>query len=137
MKILKDRELKISERLNSAEKDEQAAKKTLEEYQKQLADARVQAQEIVDKAMKQAQKEHDLSIEQTKREIEQMRKTAKEDIERERERAAQHLKDEVVLLSMQAASKVIAANLDSDANEKLINEFVEKLDKSKLGDLSC
>lgn len=66
-----------------------------------------------------------------------MRKNAKEDLVREREQAAIQLKGEVVSLSMAAASKIISANMDKTANQKLVGEFIEKLDKDKLGGLSC
>ncbi|MBB5337013.1 F0F1 ATP synthase subunit B [Pectinatus brassicae] len=137
MKILHERRAKIINSLQAAENDEKKAQQTLAEYQKQLADARITAQEIVDKATKRAQEEHDASIAQTKQEIEQMRKNAKEDIARERDHAAVQLKGEVVSLSILAASKIVAANMDNAANEKLVGEFIEKLDKDKLGGLSC
>ncbi len=137
MKVLHERQAKIANSIESAENDEQKAKQVLDEYQKQLADARIAAQNIVDKATKRAQEEHDAYIEQTKQEIEQMRKNAKEDLIREREHAALQLKGEVVSLSMAAASKIISANMDKAANQKLVGEFIEKLDKDKLGGLSC
>ena len=137
MKVLHERQAKIANSIESAKNDEQKAKQVLAEYQKQLADARIAAQSIVDKAAKRAQEEHDAYIEQTKQEIEQMRKNAKEDLVREREQAAIQLKGEVVSLSMAAASKIISANMDKTANQKLVGEFIEKLDKDKLGGLSC
>lgn len=137
VKVLKEREEKIAKSINAAEADEEKAKQLLEDYKKQLADARIQAQEIVDKANKRAQEEYDASVAETKREIEQMRKAAKEDIARERELAVAQLRGEMVALSMQAASKIIAANMDSKANEKLVSEFIDQLDKDKMGGLPC
>ncbi len=137
LKMLKAREDKIAKSINAAEADEQKAKQLLEDYKKQLADARIQAQEIVDKANKRAQEEHDASIAETKREIEQLRKAAKEDIAREREIAVQQLRGEMVSLSMQAASKIVAVNMDDKANEKLVSDFINKLDKDKMGELPC
>lgn len=135
--MLHERAAKIASSIEAAENDEKKAKQTLDEYQTQLANARVAAQDIVDKATKRAQKEYDASVAQTKQEIEQMRENAKKDLARDRERAAAQLRSEVVSLSMAAASKVIVANMDSNANQKLVGEFIEKLDKDKLGDLSC
>lgn len=137
MKMLKAREEKIAKSIDAAEADEQKAKALLDEYNKQLADARIKAQEIVDKAMKRAQEEHDASVAETKREIEQMRKAAKEDIARERDRAAMQLRAEMVALSMQAAGKIIAANMDNKANEKMVSDFIDQLDKDKIGGLPC
>ncbi len=137
LKMLKAREEKIAKSIDAAEADEQKAKQLLEDYKKQLADARIQAQEIVDKANKRAQEEHDATIAETKREIEQLRKAAKEDIAREREIAVQQLRGEMVSLSMQAASKIVAVNMDDKANEKLVSDFINKLDKDKMGELPC
>ena len=137
MKMLKAREEKIAKSIDAAEADEKKAKALLDEYNKQLADARIKAQEIVDKAMKRAQEERDASVAETKREIEQMRKAATEDIARERDRAAMQLRAEMVALSMQAAGKIIAANMDNKANEKMVSDFIDQLDKDKIGGLPC
>ena len=137
LKMLKTREEKIANSIKAAEADEQKAKQLLEAYNKQLADARIKAQEIVDKANKRAQEEHDASIAETRREIEQMRKAAKEDIARERELAAVQMRTQMVALSMQAAGKIISANMDNKTNEKLVSDFIDQLDKDKIGELPC
>ena len=66
-----------------------------------------------------------------------MKKNAEEDIQRDRERIAAQLRGEVVSLSLAAASKLISKNIDNKENERLINDFINQLDKEKLGDLSC
>ena len=137
LKMLKTREEKIANSIKAAEADEQKAKQLLEAYNKQLADARIKAQEIVDKANKRAQEEHDASIAETRREIEQMRTAAKEDIARERELAAVQMRTQMVALSMQAAGKIISANMDNKTNEKLVSDFIDQLDKDKIGELPC
>jgi len=137
VKMLKEREDKIAQNIKAAEDDEIKAKAVLKEYQERLAGARIQAQEIVDKAEKRAQEEYDARVLETKKEIEQMRKHAELEICRERERAVAQLKDEVVALSVAAAGKIIGANLDAAGNEKLVGEFIQQLDKDKIGELSC
>ncbi len=137
LRMLKAREDKIAESINAAEADEQKAKQLLDEYNKQLSDARIKAQEIVDKANKRAQEEYNASLAETKREIEQMRKAAKEDIAREREIAVAQLRGEMVALSMQAATKIISANMNNEVNEKLVSDFISRLDKDKIGGLPC
>ena len=49
----------------------------------------------------------------------------------------EQLKGEVVVLSMAAAGKIISKNIDKTEYEQLIKEFVNKLDKDKIGDLPC
>lgn len=137
MKVLAEREEKIANSIKSAEQDEIAAKKLLVDYQKQLASARIEAQEIVDKATKLAAEEREASIAETRAEIERMRKSAQADIDRDRELAVAKLKGEVVALSMAAAAKIITSNIDEKVNEQLVSEFIDKLDTEKIGGLPC
>ena len=136
-RMLQQRSDKIQGDLDKAESDRKEAEATLVQYKQKLSDANVKAQEIIDKAEKVARDERDAAVEATKREIEQMKKNAEEDIQRDRERIAAQLRGEVVSLSLAAAGKLISKNIDNKENERLINDFINKLDKDKLGDLSC
>ena len=136
-RLLEQRSQKIQGDLDKAEADRKEAEATLVQYRQKLSDANVKAQEIVDKAEKVARDEHDASIEATKKEIELMKKNAEEDIKRDRERAVSQLRTEVVSLSLAAAGKLISKNIDNKVNERLITDFINQLDKEKLGDLSC
>lgn len=78
-----------------------------------------------------------LALLRLKREIEQMRKAAKAEIDREREHAIEQLRTEMITLSMAAAGKIVAKNMDKSENEALISDFVKQLDKDKIGDLPC
>lgn len=136
-RMLEQRSQKIQSDIDKAESDRKKAEDTLVQYKQKLSEANIKAQEIVDKAEKVARDEHDAAINATKQEIEQMKKTAEEDIKRDRERIASQLRGEVVSLSLAAAGKLLAKNIDSKENERLINDFINQLDKDKLGDLSC
>ena len=95
------------------------------------------AKAIVDKAEKVAASNRETSLQDTKREIEQMKKAAQAEIQRDRERAADQLKKEIVALSLLAAGKVVEKNMEASENEALVGDFIDKLDKDKIGDLSC
>ena len=56
---------------------------------------------------------------------------ARKDIDAEKEKAIQALRREAVELSIAAASRVIEANLDTDANRRLVTDFLESLSKEK------
>ncbi len=137
VRMLQERQDKIAESLAKADEDVEKAEAVLKEYQDQLSGARVKAQAILDKASKRAQEEREASVLETKHEIEQMKKAAQAEMQREREQAVEQLRGEMVALSMAAAGKIISKNLDTDENEQLISEFVNKLDKDKIGDLPC
>ena len=137
VRMIKAREDKIAESLAKADSDVAEAESLKKDYQAQLAEAREKAQAIVDKAEKVAASNREASIQDTKREIEQMKKAAQAEIQRDHERAADQLKKEIVALSLLAAGKVVAKNLEASENEALVGDFIDKLDKDKIGDLSC
>ena len=137
VRMIKAREDKIAESLAKADSDVAAAESLKKDYHAQLAEAREKAQAIVDKAEKVAASNRETSLQDTKREIEQMKKAAQAEIQRDRERAADQLKKEIVALSLLAAGKVVEKNMEASENEALVGDFIDKLDKDKIGDLSC
>lgn len=137
VRMIKAREDKIAESLAKADSDVAEAEALKKDYQAQLAEAREKAQAIVDKAEKVAASNRETSLQDTKREIEQMKKAAQAEIQRDRERAADQLKKEIVALSLLAAGKVVEKNMEASENEALVGDFIDKLDKDKIGDLSC
>jgi len=137
MKIMAERQAKIAESMQTAETERQAAEKLRLEYQEQLAQARTQAQAIVDKAMKLAEQTKEEIIEEARAEHNRLLKAAQDEIQRERERALAELRGEVVALSMAAATKIIEKNMDDQANAQLVSDFIEKLDERKIGGLPC
>ena len=137
VRMIKAREDKIAESLAKADSDVAEAESLKKSYQTQLAGAREKAQAIVDKAEKVAASNRETSLQDTKREIKQMKKAAQAEIQRDRERAADQLKKEIVALSLLAAGKVVEKNMEASENEALVGDFIDKLDKDKIGDLSC
>lgn len=137
VKMLKDREDTIATSLKKADDDAAKAEAALKEYQDQLANARTKAQDIVDKAEKRAQEDHEAFVQATQKEIAQMKEAAEQQIQRERQQAVEQLKGEMITLSLAAASKIVSKNMDADENEKLIGEFIDQLDKDKIGDMPC
>ena len=137
VKMLEERSQRIAGSIKKADEDAAAAEATLKEYKAQLATARTKAQEIMDKAEKRAQDEHVEKIQATQAEIKQMKDNAKAEMQRERAQAVEVLKGQMVALSMAAAQKIVSKNMDAAENEALVSEFIEQLDKNKIGDLPC
>ncbi len=134
-KLLKQRSDKIQNSLDKAEADKKAAEETLAQYKAQLADAQKKAQAIVEKAELTARKEREALVAETKQEIDKMKENAKVEIQNERNRAFEQMKSEIVSLSLAAAEKIVAKNLTSKENDKLINEFISGLNKDMLDDV--
>ncbi len=128
--MLQQRADKIKETIDKANADKKAAEDTLAQYKSQLADAQKRAQEIVDKAEITARQEREALVAETKKEIDRMKQNAQLEIQNERDRAFDQMKAEIVSLSLAAAEKIVAKNLTSKENDKLVNDFISGLDKN-------
>lgn len=137
VRILQERSDKIQESLDKADSDAREADKLLAEYKAKIQEANVQAAAIRSDAEKRASEYVEAEKANVKRQIEDMKKAAEAEIERDRERAVEQLKGQMVALSLAAAGKIISKNISETDNEQIISEFVNQLDKDKIGELPC
>ncbi len=131
LRMVEERERRIQKQLEDAEKANAEAQRLLEEHKKQIAAAHNQAQEILAKAKTVSQKERETLLAKAREEYDALLNRARKDIDAEKEKAIQALRREAVDVSIAAASRVIEANLDTDANRKLVTEFLESLGKAE------
>ena len=137
LKMLEDRKNQIEKDLAGAEQERLSAEQLRAEYQQQLAEARTQAQAIIEKAAKLAEQTKEQILEEARAENARLLKAAQDQIAVERDKALAEMRSEVVSLSLAAASKIIGQNLDANANAKLVADFIEQLDEQKTGGLKC
>ena len=126
VKMLKEREERIAGSIKKAD-DDAVYDEVVE----------INLSEIIDKAEKRTREDHEASMQTTKAEIDQMKHAAQQEIQRERALAVEKLKGQVAALSIAAAEKIVSKNIDAAENEALIKEFIDQLDKDKIGDLPC
>ena len=131
VKSVEERERRIQKQLEEAERANAEAQRLLEEHKKQIAAARNEAQDILAKAKAVSQKERETLLAKAREEYDALLSRARKDIDAEKEKAILALRREAVDLSIAAASRVIEANLDTEANRKLVTEFLESLGKAE------
>ena len=131
LRMVEERERRIQKQLEDAERANAEAQRLLEEHKKQIAAARNEAQDILAKAKSVSEKERATLLAKAREEYDALLNRARKDIDAEKEKAIQALRREAVDLSIAAASRVIEANLDTDANRKLVTEFLESLGKAE------
>jgi len=137
MQGLAERQQKIADNMDAAERERQEAEQLKLEYRQQLVDVRAKAQAIVEKAEKLAEENKEEILKTARAERDRILKSVQEEVARERELALAKLKGEVVALSMTAATKIVRENMDTEINAKLVSDFIEKLDDQKIGGLPC
>jgi len=131
VRSVEERERRIQKQLEDAERANAEAQRLLEEHKKQIAAARNDAQDILSKAKVVAQKERETLLAKAREEYDALLSRARKDIDAEKEKAILALRREAVDLSIAAASRVIEANLDTDANRRLVTDFLESLSKAE------
>jgi F-type H+-transporting ATPase subunit b len=128
LRSVEERERRIQAQLDAAERARIEAARLLEERERGLAAARAEAQEIVVKARGLAEKERATLLAKAREEYEQLLARARTEIEAEQEKALLALRREAVELSIAAASRLIEARLDTEANRRLVMEYLASLE---------
>nr|WP_220127257.1 F0F1 ATP synthase subunit B [Halobacillus locisalis] len=126
MNMMKEREDYVANEINTAEKSREEAQRMQREASEELKKTRQDAQSIIEDARKTAgQQERDI-LESARNEAERIKESAREEIGQERDKAIQALKDQVATMSVMIASKVIEKELSEQDQEKLINEYIDE-----------
>lgn len=127
LNIMEERKNKIAADLEAADAAKAEAEAVKSEYAAKLADARQEAQAIVEAARKSAQAAHDKIMAETKAEQDQVVAAAKEAIELEKQKALSDVRAQVISLSMMAASKIVEQKLGSEEDKKMAGEIVDSI----------
>ena len=127
LKAMDDRRNRIINDLDSAEQTRLDAEALKEQYAEQLAGARQEATEIVNKANQIAQNLHDELVEQARVEQEALLANAKERIEQEKQQALLDIRSEVIKLSTLIAGKIVNQKLNSDKDQTLVANTADEV----------
>ena len=127
LKAMDDRRNRIINDLDSAEQTRLDAEALKEQYAEQLAGARQEATEIVNKANQIAQNLHDELVEQARVEQEALLANAKERIEQEKQQALLDIRSEVIKLSTLIAGKIVNQKLNSDNDQRLVANTADEV----------
>jgi F-type H+-transporting ATPase subunit b len=132
-RLLDERRQKIQGELEQAEATRREADAELARYREQLANAREEANRIIDEGRKTAEQlRTDL---QTKAE-EEARATvtrATEEIRAERDRVLRELSSQVGQIAVELAERVVEKELDKTTQQKLVDRFIEQVSGSGNG----
>jgi F-type H+-transporting ATPase subunit b len=129
MKALDERENRIKDSLESAEKAIAKAEQISKDNEKALKEAEVQAQKIRKEAIEDAELLRSEKIENSRKEAEKIIQDARAAIEQEKKNAMVELRKEVSSLAIEAATMIIEAELDEKKNKKLVESFINDLNK--------
>src|SRR4030066_53643 len=115
---------------NEAQKTKKEAENLLGDYKRQLAEARSEAQKIINEGKSLGENMRKEIVQKAQEESNQIVKRAQEEIELQKQKAILELQEKIADLSIMAATKIINKSLNTEDNRRLVEEYV-----SKVGDL--
>ena len=130
LKGMKKREETIKQQLEEAQKTKKEAENLLGDYKRQLAEARSEAQKIINEGKSLGENMRKEIVQKAQQESNQIVKRAQEEIELQKQKAILELQEKIADLSIMAATKIINKSLNTEDNRRLVEEYV-----SKVGDL--
>jgi F-type H+-transporting ATPase subunit b len=127
LKGMKKREETIKQQLEEAQKTKKDAENLLEGYKRQLAEARSEAQKIINEGKSLGENMRKEIVQKAQAESNQIVKRAQEEIELQKQKAILELQEKIADLSIMAATKIINKSLNTEDNRRLVEEYVSKV----------
>lgn len=118
---------KIRFEIDNAERTRQEADKLLTQHKVMMDNARNEASQIITKGREEAEKIKNEIVEKAATESRTIADRAKKEIDLAKDKALADIKNEVVLLSTEIASKIINKNIKPDDQKALVEEALNKM----------
>jgi len=127
MEALKERQKKIADGLDAADRASRDLDLAQEKAKQELREAKVQAAELIEQANKRSAQIVDEAKEQARDEGERLIVAAKAEIEQESNRAKEALRAEVAAIAVAGAEKILQTSIDSNVHSDLLNKLATEL----------
>ena len=130
-KMKDERTRTIQDNLDSAEKARKEAEELRQQYDDSISSAKEEANKIIMKAHEDAEADKAAILKKSQDETEEIVAAAGKAAENERKRIIQQAQTQIADLAIEAASKVVGANLDDEKNRRLVDEFLSEEEGEK------
>lgn len=127
---LAEREQNIDQALRESERARAEAQQLLADNEKVRREAEAEATRILREAREAAEASRNEAIEREREQVARLREQFQEEMAREKEQIKQELRTEVAALAVQAAEKILRAEVDQQQQQRLVNDFLAELPKN-------
>lgn len=128
--VLEEREKKIRDSLDQAERHRSEAERKLKDYEAKLNAASKEAEGILAAAKERAQRLLDENEQRLMQEAERIKGDATREIEHERRKAVQEIRTQTTDIALMVAEKVVQRSLNDADHRRLADEALDALAKS-------
>jgi F-type H+-transporting ATPase subunit b len=134
MRMQKARQAEIHQSIVDAESLRDEAQQLLADYKQQLAQARQEADSIVERARKAGESSKAELQEEARVQAEATLAKARQQIERDTNQALQRIREEAADLTITATAKVARSSLSEEDQLRLIKEAINEIDLSTVSE---
>ena len=127
MKIIESRQQEIDDMYTQAGNARDEAEKLQHQYEEKLSQAAATSERLVKEATVRAQGREEEIIREANARAEAIRAKASADIAQEKKKALNDAKDEISVIALSIAGKVVGRELDAADQSKLVDRFIEEL----------
>ena len=127
MKIIKDRQQEIDDMYTKAGKAEEQAKALQQEYADKLTAAAETSDRLVKEAVARGEAREEEIIRQANAQADAILQKANADIAQEKKKAMNEAKDEISVIAMAVAAKVVGRELNDADQSGFVDSFIDEL----------
>lgn len=127
MKMIRERQQEIDDMYTKAGEAKEQAAAMRTEYEEKLSAATDKADRLVKEAVARGQSREEEILRQANAEANAIREKASADIAQEKKKAINDAKDEISVIAMAVASKVVGRELTADDQSALVDQFIDEL----------
>lgn len=127
LKFMKKREKSFEDKTDMLDTREKELIQQKEQYDTMMSDAQTQAASIITKSNEMARDHAKELIDEAKEQSREMVLRARKEIAIEKEQTQLEMKSEIVDMAVQIAEKVLKREVSREDNQKIINEFFERV----------
>lgn len=125
--LLRKRQQKIQDELDSAAKDKETAKQFKAEYDGKLKQVDKEAEQLLSAARKDARAKENEIINEAKEEAVKIIDRANREIELEKSKVQDEMKQEMISVASVMAGKIIKSSIDEQTQNKLFDETLREM----------
>ena len=131
MKMIDDRQKEIDDLYKDAEDAKKDAQAKQQEYDRKLSAAQQTSEQLVREAVARGQSREEEILRQANAQASAIMDKAADDIAREKKKAVNDAKDEISVIALSIAGKVVGRELNDADHARLVDGFIEELGEDK------
>jgi F-type H+-transporting ATPase subunit b len=127
LQLIQTRQKELDDMYADADSAKTQAQALQAEYQLKLDDAQAASERIVKEAVTRGQAREEEILRQARQEADAIRSKASADIAMEKKQAVNDAKDEISVIAVAIAGKVVGRELNAADHSRLVDEFIDEL----------